>query len=243
MNHSDGIAGAIGSGPGSVELLGLELLEEHARRLGALFTVSRRPRGHGRPHLQRLDENRRALKDAYNLLAGDVRRGEIASPAMEWLLDNFHIIAAAGRDVFRDLPSAYFRRLPTIAADEFEGMPRIYALALELIRTSSGQLDAQRLSRFIVAFQSVTPLTIGELWAWPSALKLALIEHLRSRADVMVATRAQRQDADRVAGVLEQIVVGCRQRTGRIRSTRRSRPASCSAFGSTAKSRRRSARS
>ena len=204
MNHADVIAGTIGSGPGSVELLGLELLEEHARRLGALFTVSRRPRGHARAHLRRLDENRRALKDAYNLLAGDVRRGELASPATEWLLDNFHVIAAAGRDVFRDLPSAYFRRLPTIAADEFEGTPRIYALALELIRTSSGQLDAQRLSRFIVAFQSVTPLTIGELWAWPSALKLALIEHLRGRADVMVATRGQRQEADRVAAVLEQ---------------------------------------
>ncbi len=204
MNNTGVIAGTAGSVSGPVELLGIELLEEHARRLGALFTVSRRPRGDRRAHLRRLDENRQALKDAYNLLAADVRRGELASPAMEWLLDNFHVIAAAGRDVVRDLPSAYFRRLPTIAADEFEGVPRIYALALELIRTSSGQLDAQRLSRFIVAFQSVTPLTIGELWAWPSVLKLALIEHLRSRADIMVATRAQRQHADRVAGILEQ---------------------------------------
>ena len=52
-------------------------------------------------------------------------------------------------------------------------------MALELIRRSAGRLDAQRLHRFITAFQSVTPLTIGELWAWPSALKLALVEHLR----------------------------------------------------------------
>ncbi len=187
-----------------VELLGIELLEEHARRLAASFTVSRRPLGGGRTHLRRLAENRRALTETYNLLAGDVRRGELASPAMEWLLDNFYVIAGAGRDVVRDLPPAYFRRLPTIAADDFQGMPRIYALALELIRTSSGQIDAQRLSRFIVAFQSVTPLTIGELWAWSSVLKLALIEHLRGRADVMVATRADRQHADRVAQVLER---------------------------------------
>src|SRR5262245_22876379 len=34
--------------------------------------------------------------------------------------------------------------------------------ALELIRTSAGHLDAARLPRFITAFQSVTPLTIGE---------------------------------------------------------------------------------
>ena len=50
------------------------------------------------------------------------------------------------------------------------------------------------------AFQSVTPLTIGELWAWPSALKLALVEHLRASADVLAAEpRATVLAADRLA--------------------------------------------
>ena len=57
--------------------------------------------------------------------------------------------------------------------------------------------------RFITAFQSVTPLTIGELWAWPSLLKLALVEHLRGRGDVLAAARSQRQHADRVARAVE----------------------------------------
>src|SRR6185369_9125162 len=155
-------------------------------------------------HLRRLDENRRALRATYSALAEDARRGESASPATEWLLDNFHIVSAAGRDILHDLPASFFRRLPRIAADEFEGIPRIYALALELIRSSAGHLDAQRLSRFITAFQSVTPLTIGELWAWPSALKLALIEHLRVRADILAASRSHRVNADRLAGALEK---------------------------------------
>ena len=86
---------------------------------------------------------------------------------------------AALRDIHHDLPPSFFRRLPRIAADEFAGLPRIYAMALELIRCSAGRLDAQRLHRFVTAFQSITPLTMGELWAWPSALKLALVEHLR----------------------------------------------------------------
>jgi cellobiose phosphorylase len=189
---------------GEIELLGIDLLEEHARRLAALLTVARRPRNAGRAHLRRLHENRRSLRDTYRVLAEDSSRGEPAAPATEWLLDNFHIIAAAGRDIVRDLPPSFFRRLPTIAADEFEGLPRIYALALELIRTSAGHLDAQRLSRFITAFQSVTPLTIGELWAWPSVLKLALVEHLRARADVLAAARSHRQLADRVASSLDR---------------------------------------
>ena len=143
------------------------------------------------------------LRVVYTELADDARRGEPPSPAAEWLLDNFHIISSTARDVYQDLPSSFFRKLPTIASDEFAGQPRIFALARELIRCSAGRLDAQRLQRFIAAFQSVTPLTIGELWAWPSALKVALIENLRFRADTLAASRVQRMNADRLASGLE----------------------------------------
>jgi cyclic beta-1,2-glucan synthetase len=187
---------------GSLELLGIELLEEHARRLAALLSLARRRRGSGRAHLHRLDDDARALREVYTALATDARR-ESVSPAAEWLLDNFHTISAAARDIHHDLPPSFFRRLPTIATDEFAGLPRVYALALELIRCSAGNLEAQRLHRFITAFQSVAPLTIGELWAWPSALKLALVEHLRARADILADHRAHRHQADRLVRTLE----------------------------------------
>jgi cyclic beta-1,2-glucan synthetase len=187
---------------GGLELLGIELLEEHARRLAALLSLARRRRGSGRAHLRRLKEDAHALREVYTALAHDARR-ESVSPAAEWLLDNFHIISAATRDIHRDLPPSFFRRLPTIATDEFAGLPRVYALALELIRCSAGSLDAQRLHRCVTAFQSVTPLTIGELWAWPSALKLALVEHLRVRADILAESRAHQRHADRLANALE----------------------------------------
>ncbi len=187
---------------GGLDLLGIEPLEEHARRLAALLTVVRRRRS-GRAHLRRLDDHTRALRKAYTGLTEDARRGEPPAPAAEWLLDNYHIISAAIRDVRHDLPPSFYRRLPTIAADEFAGLPRIHAMAIELTRRSAGRLDAQRLQRFISAFQSITPLTIGELWAWPSALKLALIEHLRHRADILVTTRVHRSDADRLVASLE----------------------------------------
>jgi cyclic beta-1,2-glucan synthetase len=187
---------------GGLELLGIDLLEEHARRLAALLSLARRRRGSSRAHLRRLNDDARALRTVYMALADDARQ-ESVSPAAEWLLDNFHIISAAARDIHHDLPSSFFRRLPTIATDEFAGLPRVYALALELIRCSAGSLDAQRLHRFITAFQSVTPLTIGELWAWPSALKLALVEHLRIRGDILVASRAHQREADGLVRRLE----------------------------------------
>src|SRR5688572_24790510 len=186
----------------SVELLSIEQLEEHARRLAALLSVTPRARGGGRAHLRQLKARLQALRDVYTALAEDAPT-ESMSPAAEWLLDNFHIISAAARDIQHDLPPAFFSRLPRVAADEFAGLPRIYALAIELIGSSAGRLDAQRLQRFISAFQSVTPLTIGELWAWPSVLKLALIDYLRERADLLAETRAHRVAADRLASVLE----------------------------------------
>src|SRR5688572_21628517 len=115
----DRVEAATADNATAVELLGVELLEEHARRLAARFTISRRPRGRGRTHLRRLNDTRRALRDPYQLLAADCARGETPAPATEWLLDNFHIIAATDRDIVRDLPASFFRRLPTIAAEEF----------------------------------------------------------------------------------------------------------------------------
>jgi cellobiose phosphorylase len=188
---------------GAIELLGIEPLEEHARRLSALLTVSVHRRGRSRTHLKRLREHTDTLRRVYTALAEDAKRGEPSSPAAEWLLDNFHIVVAALRDIRHDLPPGFFRRLPRIAADEFAGLPRIYAMALELIRCSAGRLDPQRLSRFVTAFQSITPLTMGELWAWPSALKLALVEHLRMRAEILAANRVHRLSADQLVDALE----------------------------------------
>jgi cellobiose phosphorylase len=185
-----------------VELLSVELLEEHARRLAALLSIQPRGGWRGRAHLRRLKANMQALRGVYLVLADEARH-ESMSPAAEWLLDNFHIVTAAARDIHHDLPAPFFKRLPLIVSDEFAGQPRIYALALELIRSSAGRLDAQRLQRFISAFQSVTPLTMGELWAWPSVLKLALLDHLRRRGDVIARTRVHRLAADRMASAIE----------------------------------------
>ena len=83
------------------------------------------------------------------------------------------------REIRHHLPTRYYRELPKLATRELAGTARVYAMAVELLRYSDARLDPQRLDRFMNAYQTVAPLSIGELWAWPSMLKLALIEHLR----------------------------------------------------------------
>jgi cyclic beta-1,2-glucan synthetase len=154
--------------------------------------------------LPRLEENLRLLATAYRALADDVHRGLAVTPAAEWLLDNYHLVETEARRVRRDLPPRYYRTLPKLAGREFAAQARIHELALELIRHGDGRLDEERLRRFVLGFQTVTPLAIGELWALPSMLKLALVENLRRLAEGMLAGRTARLQADRAFARLEQ---------------------------------------
>ena len=178
------------------DFLNIEGLEERAKTLAAAFMLARGPRSARRAYLRRLKEDERVLRWAYRALADDVHRGEPITPATEWLLDNFHIAEAEFKRVRHDLPPSYHRRLPQLAPRELAGRARIYALAQELIQHSDGRLDPERLVRFVTAFQTVAPLTIGELWAWPSMLKLGLIENLRSLAEGILEGREQRLAAE-----------------------------------------------
>ena len=178
------------------ELLSIERLEERARALAARFTVDPSPRRPSRSVLPRFDDNARVLREAYVAMADDVHRGEFVTPAAEWLLDNFHLVASEILDVRRSLPQGYYRELPKLAFRELAGHARAYAMAVELIRHSDSRLDRHQLVRFMNSYQNVAPLTIGELWAWPSMLKLALIENLRRLAQETLEARAARRAAD-----------------------------------------------
>ena len=69
-------------------------------------------------------------------------------------------------------------------------------MAVELLRYSDSRLDLPQLTHFLNSYQRVAPLTIGELWAWPSMLKLALIENLRRLTDEILISRTARRAAD-----------------------------------------------
>jgi cellobiose phosphorylase len=178
------------------ELLSIERLEERAKALAARFTVDPRPGPSPRHAYPRLADNERVLRQAYQVLAEDVHRGAFVTPATEWLLDNFHLVASEIRDVRQSLPWSFFRELPKLALRELAGASRVYAMAVELIKHSDSRLDRTKLLRFMNAYQTVTPLTMGELWAWPSMLKLGLIENLRRLAEETLAARAAREAAD-----------------------------------------------
>ena len=75
-------------------------------------------------------------------------------------------------------------------------LPRVYELARGLIDGTDARLDKDNIYNFLHAYQSVTPLTIGELWAVPLMLRLRLIEQLRSLAVIVDQRQREREIAD-----------------------------------------------
>ncbi|HXG11673.1 MAG TPA: glycosyl transferase family 36, partial [Gemmataceae bacterium] len=187
--------------PIRAELYSGEHLEAHARELARSARLARGPVP-GDPLLRRFNENGRKLTRAHRLIVEATARQEPITPDAEWLLDNFHIIVDTLREVRQDLPRGYYRELPTLADGPFAGLPRVYALGIELIAHTDSGLDETTITRAVQAYQTVAPLTIGELWAVPIMLRLGLLENLRRLADQMLQTWAERRLAQQWAARL-----------------------------------------
>ena len=190
--------------PFQAEFYSVERLEQYAQTLATEHkTITRRA---GRAQLlPRLDQNGRILEAAYKALVDALRNGRAISPAAEWLVDNYHIVEEQLREIRHDLPKSYYHELPKLAEGELQGYPRIYAVALALISHTDSRLDTTTLRRFIAAYQTVAPLSIGEVWAVAITLRLALVENLRRLAISIARARAERDEADKLADKLLEL--------------------------------------
>ncbi len=146
--------------------------------------------------LARLAENEGVLIAVRNLLTEAIKANRRIAPAGEWLLDNFYLIEEQIRTARRHLPKGYSRELPRLLNGPSAGLPRVYDIALEIISHGDGRVDPENLSSFVAAYQTVTTLKLGELWAIPIMLRLALIENLRRVGARIAADRTDRNHAD-----------------------------------------------
>ncbi|MGQ5968272.1 GH36-type glycosyl hydrolase domain-containing protein [Serratia sp. IR-2025] len=167
------------------ELFSVDQMERYGQRLARSHKLATRKT----PYylLKRLDHNERVLAESCRQLSNGKKSS--MTPAGEWLLDNYYLIEEQIRVVRHHLPKTFGRGLPQLTAPH--NCPRIYDIAAEAITHGDGRWDAESLTRYIAAYQKETNLTLGELWALPGMLRLALIDNLR-RVSVEVA-QAQRE--------------------------------------------------
>jgi cellobiose phosphorylase len=180
--------------PLRAELFTVEQLASHARTLAAGHRLV--PQNSSNHLLARLDGNERILR-AFNRATLAVNADRRITPAAEWLLDNFYLIEEQIQMARRHLPRGYSRELPRLIEGSSAGLPRVYDIVLELISHVDAQIDAEPLSAFIAAYQTVSLLKLGELWAVPIMLRLGLIENLQRITTRLTLAREDRNLADR----------------------------------------------
>jgi cellobiose phosphorylase len=192
-----------GEPPLRAELFSTLQMERHGVRLASShrLTSARFPDR----LLSRLAANERVLLETCRQLTDAVAASHRMTPAGEWLLDNFYLVEEQIRTARRHLPKGYSRDLPRLADGPSAGLPRVYDIALETIAHGDGRVDPESFRRFVTAYQTVTPLLLGELWAIPIMLRLALIENLRRVALRIAAGRRDRDVAVAWAHKLQEM--------------------------------------
>ncbi|MBC7915824.1 MAG: hypothetical protein H7Y07_17075, partial [Pyrinomonadaceae bacterium] len=172
------------------ELFNSGQMESHAKLLAHSHKLHKRVASD--QLLKRLELNEESLLEVRNLLVESIRSGKDITPGAEWLLDNFYLIEEQVVIARKHLPKGYSEGLPYLST----GMPRVYDIVLEIITHSDGRVDVTSLSSFITAYQSHTLLTLGELWAIPIMVRLAIIENLRRVAGMIALDMIDHNLAD-----------------------------------------------
>ena len=205
--HSGSVAATAGDElqPLRAELFSSAQMQEHGKGLASAHKLQA-----GRSAdrlLGRLADNERVLAGVFELLAAGAGANRRAAPAGEWLLDNFYLIEEQVRTARRHLPRGYSRELPRLGGGASRGLPRVYDIALETVAHGDGHVDLESLGSFVEAYQSVTPLKLGELWAIPIMLRLGLLENLRRVGSRVAADRVGRDRAEAWADRMSEVAL------------------------------------
>lgn len=117
------------------------------------------------------------IKDTHNYIKMLSKEGEEIISAGNWLLDNIYLIEKEYKAIKVNMPKSYFQNL--YVENEINSdikLPRIYICAKEMIHRNKGKVAEDESIAFIK--EKGEKYTIGELWAFPLALRAGIIINL-----------------------------------------------------------------
>ena len=182
---------------------GAERFAEHGRSLAAAQRVDD-PRRQPRPFSPRLRSNLQVWAAALAVLSEEGLQADI-DPAHAWLLDNGRIVQQQLDEVLHDLPRSYFQRLPRLADEPLQGLPRVYGVAWAWVAHADSSLELPLLHHFLAGHHEIQALTLRELWALPSTLRVVLVENLRRLAERAAWRHLARRAAQALFEALPQL--------------------------------------
>ena len=207
--------------PIRAELFGIQRFEQHGHSLAQAQVVESDAKSRlFASFFPRVEENLSALRKAYDYVALTAVSGHYATPAAEWLLDNFPLIEAQLQQIREGLPRSYYASLPKLTAAPLRGLPRVYGIAWAYVAHTDSVLSPEVFTAFLNAYQDGRELRLCELWALPTTLRVVLLENLRRMADGIARGKVAREVAHAVwdgaerldASALDAIYAAMKQR-------------------------------
>jgi cyclic beta-1,2-glucan synthetase len=160
-------------------------------------------RGHTFLQQRDLDQLERGFSRARQQISRHRLDAPEARKAAEWLLDNDYLVRRVLRQLRREMPPGFQRRLPRLRG---RNQPRVLALAEVLYDDTPDDIDQDRLVVFLREYQRAAPLTIAELWALPVLIRWVVLRRFRDVVDYATgdprvsSLPAARGDAGSAAG-------------------------------------------
>lgn len=127
------------------------------------------------------------------------KQGDEVISSAEWLLDNIYLIEKEYKTIKFNLPNNYFNDLPMVDVNGIR-YPRVYALAKDYIGNNQSIIKESQLTKFINEQEEI--FTMGELWAFPLMVRIALIINLGIITNDMVVLQKQRLGAKDLANLI-----------------------------------------
>jgi cyclic beta-1,2-glucan synthetase len=184
-------------------LLGPDELERHAVEVARNHIVEKNCKK-SRKLIPRLRENFRFISEVYKSLNDDARMLFPTVSSAEWLLDNYYVIEEQVKDILSSLSRSSYCQLPILRSGYLKGYPRVYAIALELVTHTDGEIDEKLIKNFLRAYQSQTLLSMGELWVIAIMLRIALIENIRQICEKIIQSQKDWHRAEDLSKLLMQ---------------------------------------
>ncbi|MHC1684125.1 MAG: glucoamylase family protein [Clostridiaceae bacterium] len=172
-----------------------ENLEAHAEEISGAYsnTVKQNSR---RKMLKLLNESYKRIIGSFEYIDRDIRNNKEVISASEWLLDNLYLIEKEYKDVKHDSTIGFYRKLPVLSNSILKGYPRVYYIAVEIVKHTDGRLTGDLIKRFLDSYQQQTVLTSAELWAFPIMLRIALLQKISKICDGMMFIQKEKNKAD-----------------------------------------------
>ncbi len=125
-----------------------------------------------------MDKSFNIIKETYNVLNTSNEIKLQLHSAGEWILDNMYIINQEYAVLKEEFSNISIKSVPYIKNKNGKDVPRIQAIAEEIIEENHGVIDQYILSDFMKEYQKTTYVTFSEVVLLPFMLRVSLINFI-----------------------------------------------------------------